>query len=77
MSKEIKRREGFFKLFHRYSNDDSYKKRKEELDKEQIQLEKNDGKALLLSAFLTLFLPSLLILGLTILIALLIFGFFK
>ena len=77
MSKEIKKRDGFFKLFHRYSTDDSFKKRKEDLEKEDIKLEKKDRLALALSAFLVIFLPAMVLLGVTILIALLIFGFFK
>ena len=73
MSKEIKKREGFFKLFHKYNSDKPYRKRKEELEKEEIKLEKGDGWALFVSGFLTLFLPSILILGLTLFLALLFF----
>ena len=75
--KEIKKREGFFKLFHRYNKDDGYKKRKEELEREDIKLEKNDGKALFLASFLTLFLPAILILAGLIALALWVFGFFR
>ena len=73
MSKEIKKRDGFFKLFHKYNTDKPYKQRKEELEKEDIKLEKGDGWALFISSFLTLFLPALLLLGLTVLLALLFF----
>lgn len=73
MSKEIKKREGFFRLFRKYNTDKPYKQRKEDLEKENIELEKGDGWALFLSGFLTLFLPALLILGLTIFLALLFF----
>ncbi|MBO4286423.1 MAG: hypothetical protein J5880_03725 [Bacilli bacterium] len=73
MSKEIKKRDGFFKLFHKYNNNRSYNKRKEELEKENIELEKGDGWAMFLASFFTLFLPALAILGLTIFLGLLFF----
>ena len=40
MSKEIKKRDGFFKSYHKYNNNKSYNKRKEDLEKENIELEK-------------------------------------
>ncbi|MBE6136628.1 MAG: hypothetical protein E7181_05140 [Erysipelotrichaceae bacterium] len=73
MSKEIKKREGFFRLFRKYGSNKSYEARQEELGKEEIKLDRKDRWALFFSAFLTLFLPALLILGLTILLALLFF----
>ena len=73
MSKEIKKREGFFKLFHKYNNDKSYRARKEELDKEDIKLEKKDGFALFLSALITIVVPVLLMLSLTLFLAFLFF----
>lgn len=74
MSKEIKKRDGFFKSLKKYSNNENYKKRQEELRNEPIELEKKDWPAFLISAFLTIVLPVLLILGVMIIIPLLIFG---
>ena len=73
MSKEIKKREGFFKLFHKFNNNKAYNKRKEELEKEDIKLDKKDGIALILSAIITIIIPVLLILALTVALALLFF----
>ena len=77
MGKNIKKRPGFFKLFHHYNNNELYEQRLNELEKdEEFKLEKGDGKALFLAGFLTIFLPCILIIGLTLLIACLIFGVF-
>lgn len=75
--KVILKREGFFSSFHKYNNNDNYNKRKKELEEEDIHLEKKDPLALFISGFLVIFLPCILILGLTVFLTLLIMGFFR
>ena len=73
MGKEIEKRKGLFKTIGDYNQNDRVKMRQKELEENPIELEKNDRKALLLSAFLVIFLPSILILGIVIVVALLVF----
>lgn len=65
--KEIKNREGFFQLMRRLKNSDE-----EKFD--EISFEKNDEKALNISAFLMLFVPSVLIILVISIISILIFS---
>ena len=73
MGKKIENRDGFFKTMEKYGSDKEYEEHLEEIQKNSAQLEKDDRRAMLISAFLTLFLPSVLILGIIILLALLFF----
>jgi len=74
MGKQIEKREGLFKTIKRYKNEGAYEKRQKELDDNpDIKLEKNDVWALLISSFLTIVLPCLLILCFIVFISLLFF----
>lgn len=64
----IPRREGFFELMSRLNS-----RPVDEDTGERIKLEKKDWIALLLSAFYTLFLPSVLVLGIMVALVVLIF----
>ena len=68
---DIPKRESFFSLMFKYNKRD-YSKNEEEGEK--IELKKNDKWALFFSALLVIFLPSILILGLVIILALLMFN---
>ena len=76
MGREIKKRDGFFKSMHKYSSNESYEQRKKELEEEPIETDGNDRKGLLISAFLTIFLPCVLVLALMVVIAFLVFRLF-
>lgn len=76
MGKEIKKRDGFFKSMHKYSSNESYEQRKKDLEDNPVNLEKNDRRALLISAFLTIMLPCVLVLAVMILLAMLAFRLF-
>jgi len=73
MGKHIENRKGLFKTLADYRQNSRDKKRQKELEENPIKLEKNDTKALLLSSFLVIFLPTILILGLIVVVALLVF----
>lgn len=73
MGKHIERRKGLIEQSAEYNNKKTISKRNKELEENPIQLEKNDTKALLLSSFMVIFVPTLLILGLIVIVALLVF----
>ncbi len=73
MGKKIKKRDGFFKLFHKYNSSDAYQRRQKELEENDIQLEKKDWWSMFLAAFLTLILPAILVLGILVLVTFLFF----
>ena len=73
MGKNIDKRPGLFKTIADYNQKNRIKERDKELEENPVELEKNDKKALLLSSFLVIFLPTILILGLIIVVALLVF----
>lgn len=74
MGKDIKKREGLFKTIKRYKDESLYEKRQKELESNpDAKLEKNDVWALLLSSFLVIVLPCLLILCFIVFVAMLFF----
>lgn len=73
MGKNIDKRPGLFKTIADYNQKNRIKERDKELEENPVELEKNDKKALLLSSFLVIFLPTILILGLIVVVALLVF----
>ena len=73
MGKNIDKRPGLFKTIADYNQKNRIKERDKELEENPVELEKNDKKALLLSSVLVIFLPTILILGLIVVVALLVF----
>lgn len=70
--KEIPPRESFFSLMRRLGS-----RKNDDVEREDVNLEKNDMKAMMLSSFLTLFLPAIAILLVLAVGVLAIFGVFS
>lgn len=74
MGRKIQNREGLFKTIRRQREEKAYERRKKELDEENVNVDRKDIFALLLSSFLVIVLPCLLILGFIVFISFLVFG---
>lgn len=70
--REISPREGFVSLMRRLGS-----KKDDDVEREETNLDKNDMKAMMLSSFLTLFLPAIAILVVLAVGVLAIFGVFS
>lgn len=70
--REIPPREGFVSLMRRLGS-----KKDDDFEREEINLDKNDMKAMMLSSFLTLFLPAIAILVVLAVGVLALFGVFS
>lgn len=69
-------REGFFELMSRLNTQSKSKDDEQPENSDKISLDKKDILALVLSAFFTLFLPAIVILGAIVCIVMALFGVF-